>query len=704
MTLNNILSTSLTGLFTNQSNIRATANNVANVNTPGFSRIQVNQEALVLQGESVGVGIGSITRVVDRFLEEASRTAVSNTDQFAVQREFHDRLQGVLGDPASDSSLSARLDQVFQTTSDLALNPSDVLRRQQSVSELENFLSLVGGLQGQLQDLRADVSRQIGEVVTAVNENLQRINELNPLLVRQAALGLETGGVEGQLQQALSELSEYLDFNIVQQDNGAVFLNTTAGQPLLDSSLTQLEYSPPGIVTSETFFPPINLFRVNSDTLEPISSSTDITGTIRSGRLRGLVDLRDTQFVDLSVSIGELGARVADQFNAVQNRFSSVPAPNTLEGRPTIVDGAQATNFTGIVTFAVVDANSNLVARTTVDFDSVPPADFNALIAQVNAGLGGAGTLSLTDGVASLSATAPGNGVVVADDETNPSLRAGRGFSHFFGLNDLIQSDDPGIYETGLTGTENHNVGAGQSLTFRVRDELGRELATVNVAGLGTTYNDVVAALNNVTGLGAFVNFSLNGEGALDFTVNPPRSNVNLELVTDSTQIGSTGLSLGRVFGLAEGQRARAAQDITVVERIRENPNTLGLSVLSTTAAVGELALNDGDQRGALAFQEIETLQVGFEQAGELNAGNVTLSQFTAQFLGNAGLQALRATNLEEDNQALLGELQERLSDITGVNLDEELANLVVFQNAYSAAARVLTSVQELYDSLLNAV
>jgi flagellar hook-associated protein 1 FlgK len=137
---------------------------------------------------------------------------------------------------------------------------------------------------------------------------------------------------------------------------------------------------------------------------------------------------------------------------------------------------------------------------------------------------------------------------------------------------------------------------------------------------------------------------------------------------------------------------------------VRENPNRLSLAKFTAGASAGDLVLNGGDQSGALAFQSLETLRIAFNQAGELSAGNATLSQFTAQFLGNAGLQAQRATNLEEDNQALLGELQERLSDVSGVNLDEELANLVVFQNAYSAAARVLTSVQDLYDSLLNAV
>ena len=87
-----------------------------------------------------------------------------------------------------------------------------------------------------------------------------------------------------------------------------------------------------------------------------------------------------------------------------------------------------------------------------------------------------------------------------------------------------------------------------------------------------------------------------------------------------------------------------------------------------------------------------------------MKASSVTLSQYVARFLGNAGLQAQRAQNLEEDNLALQQEVSQRNSDVSGVNMDEELSNLVVYQNAYNAAARVLSSVQELYDSLLAAV
>jgi flagellar hook-associated protein 1 FlgK len=704
MALNGILNTSLTGLFTNQEQLRITANNISNVNTEGFSRLQVNQEALVLEGNSVGVGVASITRVVDRFLETAARTAVSNSEQFRVQREFHDRLQGILGDPASDSSLTAQIDQAFQTIGELVLNPADILRRQQTISEVQDFLSQINNIQGQLQNLRADASLQISEAVVAANENLQRINELNPLLVAQTAVGGETGGLEGQLASTLNELSQFLDINVIRQDNGSVVVTTTAGLPLIDTSLTQLSYDPPGIVSAETFFPPIGLSRVDDETLLPISSATDITGSTRTGIFRGLVDLRDQQLVDLSTSLGELSARIADEFNAVQNQFSIAPAPGSLSGKQTIVDGAQATNFSGIVTFAVTDASNNLVARTTVDFDSAPPANFNALVAQVNAGLGGAGTVALNNGVFSFTSATPGGGVVVADDPAAPSERAGRGFSHFFGLNDLIVADETGIYETGVQAADNHNIGAGQSITFRVRDELGRELATVNVNALGTTYGDALSALNNITGLGAFVNFSLDANGGLDFTTNPPRGDVSLEIVTDNTQLGTTGVSFGRAFGLAEGQRANAASNIAVREDIAADPNNLALSVFDLTATVGTTALNAGDQRGALALQDIEVNQVNFAAAGELTAGNSTLGQFAARFLGNAGLLALRATNLEADNTALLDEVQARLSDVTGVNLDEELANLVVFQNAYGASARILTSVQELFDTLLDAV
>ncbi len=704
MSLNSIISTSLSGLFTNQAAIRVTANNIANVNTENYARVRVGTEAAVVQGTSAGVNISSIERVVDEFLETALRTSISNTEEFSAQREFHERFQGILGDPASDSSLSARFDQFFNSVADLTLNPADVLRRQQTISELQSFLDQVKEIQVQIQNLRSEASQQMAETVQSINEELQRIDALNPLIVRQQALGQEAGGLEGQLANSLANLSELIDIRVTRGESGQVTVTTQSGYPLVDSSLSQLSYNAPGTVSSDTFFPAVTINRVDNDTLEPISTEVDLTPNIRSGRIAGLTEMRDRQLVDLSLSIGELSARLADEFNAIQNSFISVPPPNSMTGGATPVDGAHATNFSGVVSFAVVDDQNRLVSSATVDFDGAAPADFDALIAQVNTDLGGAGTLSLNNGVMSFSAATSTNGVVIYDDETTPSDRGGRGFSHFFGMNNLITADKPGVYETGLDGTEDHNLAGGGAISFQVVNSNGSELDTVTVSVTGTTFQDMVDELNNVSGLGAYVTFSLDSSGALTYSENSGFDGINLRVQSDTTEVGSSGLSFTRTFGIGDTFTADAAKSLQVREDIQNDPNLLALGSFDVTAAVGEVALTSGDQRGALALQNMETTLVGFESAGELRSGSVTLSQYVARILGNAGLMAQRAENFEEDNQALQQEVFQRNADVSGVNMDEELANLVVYQNAYNAAARILSSVQELYDSLLNAV
>jgi len=704
MSLNSILTTSLSGLFTNQAALRTTSNNIANVNTEGYSRVRVNQEAAIAAGQSNGVTIGSIDRVVDQFLETALRTSKSNTAEFSAQREFQDRLQGILGDPAADSSLSSRIDQVFASIADLSLNPADVLRRTQTLSEMQSLFDQISLFSEQIQGLRGESSQQMVEAAGEVNELLQRINDINPLLARQRATGNDTGGLEGQLAQSLDSLAELIDIKVDRQESGTVYVSTSNGYPLIDSSLSQLNYDAPGIVLSDTDFPTINISRVDDDTLEATSTEVDLMPNIKSGKLAGLIAMRDEQLPNLSIALGELAARLADEFNAVQNAYSASPAPNSLTGAQTLVDGAQDPNFTGIVTFAVVDNSNQLVASSTIDFDSASPADFNALVTQVNSDLGGDGTLTLTNGVFSFAATSLANGVLIADDVTNPSQRAGRGFSHFFGMNDLVEANETGIYETGVKGADPHNMTAGETIEFRVTNSASKELATVTVTVSGTDFDDMLAELNDVTGLGAYFSFALDGNGALTQTEKTGFDGATLQVVSDTSQIASTGLSFTEAFGVGVNYRADAASSMKVRDAIADNPDLLALSVFDTTGSVGDVVLTNGDQRGALAFQDLQTALVSFEDAGELKGTDVTLPQYVARFLGNAGLQAVRASNFEEDNMALQEEIAARNADISGVNLDEELANLIVYQNAYNAAARILSSVQELYDSLLAAV
>ena len=704
MSIDSIINSSLSGLFTNQTSLGVTANNIANVNTEGYSRLAIGTSALVLSGDAVGVQIDTIYRVVDVYLNEAHRAAVSDTSQYEIQETFHDRIQGQLGSPDSESSLAARLDQVYASLADLTLNPSDALRRQGWLADVDSTLQGIAQLADAIQLLRGDASQRMEDQIELVNTQLERIHSLNPLVAAEKLSGNSGGALEGQMDAALAELSKYISINVNTNADGTVIVSGSTGQILVDRSLYKLGYDSPGTSTAETDYPLIQVFRVDKDTGQLIEPGRDYDASISSGSLRGLLDLRDVQLRDYALTVGELGANLMDQVNAVHNTLSAVPAPNKLVGSQTGISGTSPTNFTGIVTFAVTDANNNLVAKHTVDFDAAPPADFNTLIAQVNAGLAGAGTLSLVGGVMTMTAAGVTDGVVISDDITAPSQRAGRGFSHYFGMNNLITADQTGFYETGFVGTDAHGMGAAETVTFDVDDRFGRNIASVSVPVTGVTFDDMIGELNNVAGLGAYFSFSMDANGELSWTENPAFTDIRLSVVSDSTNVNGTNVPFTGVFGVGYKYHMDSAKDLSLTERIKIDSSQLAMSQFESAAVVGTTALAFGDQRGALRFQDLERKLFNFRDAGELNKTNATLSQYLNQVLGNAGAMANRATNLSQDNGNMMRELEKRRMDVGGVNIDEELANMVVYQNAYNASARMLTTAQELFDTLLRAV
>ncbi|RMD88714.1 MAG: flagellar hook-associated protein FlgK [Alphaproteobacteria bacterium] len=706
MALNSIIHTSVTGLLTNQEALRVTSNNITNVNTPDYARQVVSTEANVNGGLSSGVSIAAIERVVDKFLDAATLRATSDASQFSAMRDIHERLQSALGRPDSETSLSARMNKVFTALGGLAFNPSDSVTRQQFLSDLQAYTEEAARIANELQSLRADTSRQIESQVGSVNEALRQIFELNVKILDQRGRGGDVAGLENQRQAALTTLSKSVDIRILENGDGSISVNTLTGAQLVTPAFyTALRYEGPGVVSAETKFPPITVQRVDPSTGQPAGTPRVLDGDIRSGALRGLLDMRDRQLVDLSVALGELSARVADEFNAVHNLNTAVPPPNQLVGKTTAYTGTDLHHFTGSVTFAVVDTAEQVVAKTTYDFDANPGATLADMISAVNAGLGGAATLSLSGGVMSLVAANANDGVVIAEDPNNTSQRAGRSFAHFFGMNDLLTARSPGLFETGVAATDAHNIQPGGQMDFKVRDAFGRTIVTFSLdTDTTTTYADVINALNAPTALGTYFTFALDAKGVLSATPTGALNGVALDVVNDTTQIADTGVSLSVLFGLGDQHRANAAVDMRPAEGVPDNAGLLATARLDLTAGVGQVALAPGDQTGALALQQLENKVISTAAAGELAAQSRTLSSFNAAVLGNFAVSSDRVITQAEDSESLRLEVDLQRQSVSGVNLDEELANLVVFQNSYNAAARMLSTVQELFDALLTAV
>ena len=702
MSINAIISNSLTGLFTNQAALRTTSSNIANINTPGYAREVIQQEAIV-NGTSVGgVKISEIVRVVDKFLVKAVKEANADFARYEIENTFHSRIQALLGRPDQNNSLSGRIDEVFNSISELALNPLSTILKEGTLSSINQFGEEIESLVVQIQNMRMDASNQIAERIERVNALTERIENLNPLIIKETLTGGEPGALIGKREESLTELSKIMDLNIIETGNNAIQVSTSSGISLVGVTRSVLQYSPPGVVTSSTPFPQITVHQLDGISGSVRPSNVHLDGELKSGELKGLLTLRDKDLPEIALQLGSMATGFADELNRVHNLNTAVPAPNNLTGVNTALLATDNHNFTGEAVFAITNTAGDLVSKVNIDFGAIG-ATVGDVVTAVNAGLGGAGTMTLTNGVMSFTAAAGTDGVSISQVAGNESSRAGRGFSHFFGMNNLVQAKSASHYETGIVGTDNHGFTAGGSLLLELNDVNGVKLSEYNLTIAGASFNDILTSLN-ASPLSSLATFSYSSTGELIATPNAGVGEIKLHVKSDNTTRGATNVPLSSFFGIGDTFRMDAALDLRVSQVLNDDPSHLSLARLDQTAIVGANSLSVGDQTGAQAIKKLENATHKFSRAGGLGAATVTMAQYSANLLANLGLRASVAESNMVDNQALSEELNRKSTDISGVNLDEELGNMIIYQNAYSASARLLSTAKEMFDTILRII
>ena len=705
MSINAIMNTANSGLTAAQAQLRVVSDNVSNVNTPGYVRKIAEQQTLVSQGVGSGVEVARIRLATDRFLQAASFNAGADAARQSVRYELYDRLQGLFGDPGGTGGFFAQVDQAFSVFAAAAEDPTSSPRRQEALFRAQALFDEGSRIAGQIQAVREDADGRIQSAVEQANSLLQQIEALNIEIARSTAVGGDGSGAETAQAALIGQLSELMDVRVSVRSVGGVSIRTGAGVLLAGEGHATLEYNRAGTVNAETAFNEIWV-------TEPRGQKRPLLESITSGEIKGLVDTRDVEAPQAAERLAELLTRVADELNRAHNANSSIPAPTTLTGRNVgqSLDSALA-GFSGNTVIAVTNPAGQVQARADVVFSggtitingtATTPAGF---LATLNAELGGAATASFTGGVLSLSATGS-NGMVVADDPANPSQKIGRGFSHFFGLNDLISSDRPALYQTGLTPASAHGFTAGESLTLRFTGEAGAKMRDVTVAiPAGGTVADLLTALNDsATGAGRFGSFALNAvDGTLGFTAfNTPAPRMSV-LEDRTTQIPS-GVSITELFGIGGGVRASRADGFTMRTDIRQSPAHLGLARFDFSAGIGATGLTSGDGRGALALADAGQVNALFQSAGDSLGGQISVSRYASELAGDIGGRAALTKTARDSAAALHSEASARQRAHEGVNLDEELVLMTTYQQAFNASARLIQAARELYDTLLGIV
>ena len=705
MSLSSILNIANSGLTAAQTQLRVVSDNVANVNTPGYVRKIAEQQSLVTQGMGSGVEVARVRLATDRFLQAASLNAGAEASRQGVRYELYDRIQSLFGDPGGGTSFFSQIDDVFSAFAASAEDPVSGPRRQEALFKTQALFDEASRISSQIQAVREDADGRIQTAVERTNDLLKQIEALNVEIARSTVVDADASGAQTTQAKLVAELGNLVDVRVTGQSTGGVSIRTGGGALLVGPGSATLEYNRAGAVNAESAFDEVWI-------TEPGGQKRALLDTISSGEIKGLLELRDVEAPQTAERMAELLSKVADELNRAHNANSAAPPPRTLSGRnvgqslETAIAG-----FTGTTTIATTNASGVVQSRidivfagSTITVDGVA-TDPNGFLATLNARLGGAATASFQNGALSLTA-AGSNGVIVADDANAPTNKAGRGFSHYFGLNDLVSTDRPSQYDLGLTGTSAHGFTQGETVKFRFADANGARLRDISVAvPAGASMTQLLSALNDTaTGVGRYGQFVLNqATGAVTFKGRGDPA-AKLSVLEDKTTQTSSGVSLTELFGIGGGVRASRADGFSVRSDITRDPSKLALARFNPDAAAGSPAVTVGDGRGSLALADAGKNAASFQAAGGSPGGALSVSRYASELSGEIGGKAATAKSRADSANAVQAEASSRQTAFEGVNLDEELVLMTTYQQAFNASARLIQSARDMYDILLGMV
>ena len=709
MSLNGIVSSALSALQTNSAALNVVSNNVANLNTQGYAQRAINEQAFSAGGHLEGVSIADVQRVVNQFLQQEALYAGASSSQYSAQTSVYSQLDAVLGQPSDSTSLTSQLDAMSTALGSASLSPNSSASQQSVLAAFQKTASTISSLSTQLTNLQGQVDQQISSSVGTVNGLISQIYSLNQQVQTASAQGDTASGLLDQRDLAIQNLSQLVGVRVTQQANGEVSVSTQDGVNLVGSTYAQLNYAGG---SSNGSYGPISLQTINPLTSQTVGPAQILDPHLGSGTLAGLVQMRDGSLASFQQELGQFAQQTALGYNSQSNANAAFPPPQSLTGRDTGLVSTDSLGFTGQTTIAVADQSGNLVSRVDVDFDAGTisvgggaPTSFSNTVGDftsaLNSALGSNGTASFANGALSISGAGT-NGIVVQDNASDPTSRGDTGFSQFFGLNDIFRSGAPSILSTGLSSGDAGSFADGGTMSFVLKGpngEVGKQ-ASVTVTS-GMTIGDIVTALN--TAFGGAATFALGSNGALSMTPSPANAGYQLNVTGDSTARGDTGMSFTTLFGFGQQQATALASGFAVNSAMVSNPAELPFAQSSITASTvaGNQIVGAGDSSGLLALQNVNTANRTFAATGNLSAGTMSLDDYAGSLYQDIATQSSAAQSNSTAQSERLTEAQAQQSKVSGVNLDQQLSNMVTYQQAYSAGARMMQTAQALYDTLL---
>ncbi|MBU2621911.1 MAG: flagellar hook-associated protein FlgK [Proteobacteria bacterium] len=570
-----------------------TAHNIANVNTPGYSRQNPVYEAKIPTGYGEllfgrGVDTSTVMRTSDQFVENRLMQQQSGLLYSKEMESYVKILEGIFNEN-SQTGISSLMAGFWNLWQDISNNPSGSSERSALYEYSVQLSEQLNLLDTEMNQLEIDLTNAVAGGIGKINQITSEIAEIN----RQIP-GMETGSIANDLRdkrnELLSELSGYIDTKSFEQENGSLTIVTARGCVLV-SGTNSYDLTLGGTNGNRVLWQGSG------------GNNTDITSYIGNGKLGGWLDMRDQILAKYELDLDAFAKELAWSVNLKHSQGIGLAALSTVTGTYAVTTPAAAITASG---------------------------------------------LSYQDKV----------------DDSNKT----------FNIWLYDAAGDPYDSDPGAPGLQGNPI-------------------TITVTS-GMTINGLVAAINGGTGIQA----SLNSQNRMAISIDAAVIPSGTFAFSDDTSNVLAALGINTFFS------GSSAGNIAVNDSIGSDINLIAAARIN---ADGSFAA--GDNRNAMAVSDIQYASQSISRwtCDRINGnteGSTTssLEDYYHSMVGSIGIASAGISRNKSFNEVMVSKLGDIRDGISAVSLDEEMTNLIKFQQAYAAAAKLISTADEMLDTLLS--
>jgi flagellar hook-associated protein 1 FlgK len=661
--------------FAYQKALDVTAHNIANVNTPGYSR-----QSLVLQSADIttvnrlklgyGVVADSVQQAVDEYTNRSLFERTSTLMGYETKKTVLDSVEALFNE-ATGNGLNRVLTDFWNSWQSLANNPGGIPERTDLLEKTQTLAEKFQTARNNLAKAQADMNINLTGAIAEINKICEQIADTNERIVAAEASGTRANDLRDKRNNLVQNLSEFLDITYLENSSGAYTVMTQTGIPLVDGKYFW-RLSQQG---NEIYWKDIQ---------------TDISRRLTGGKVGAWLDMRDNLLPQMMANLDELAGKLIHEVNSL----------HYIDGYT--LDGLsheflfEHLNTIGEVKYgswegtAEATSGGDYTGRLEKEYTFTVPAGTigtgDLTVNWTEATTGRSGTITIPDGYTA--------GTAIQVDGVNAAVESSTwaGTSHATALGNYTGSNDRytfTIQSVNGTGSGTGTVGTDEIVIYwENRDKTARGTLSLE----GPAYAPGTA---------------LSVEKGLQLSFSSGTLKVGDQFTVETEQgievsFSSGTLISGDTFTISTADYSGAARNIALSTDLKGNPRNIAASSSS-------IASETANNQIALAIAALQdtpfTIQKWtYEDRGDTRTtqGHTqTLGEYYNIFVGDIGVMAKEAANSQNFHQTMVNQLQELRDSRCGVSLDEEVINMMRFQYAYQAAAKLITTADDLFQTLI---